>query len=130
MILGNSLTGATLAVDRLTSEIRAHRLEIEAALSLGATARQAAEASVRAAVRAAMLPTINAMMVVGLVQLPGMMTGQILAGAPPDQAVRYQMVVMFMLSAAVALTSVIATLLAHRASFTPAQQLREEPEGV
>jgi putative ABC transport system permease protein len=129
MILGNALTGATLAVERLTSEIRGNRLAIEAALSLGATARQAAEAPVRAAVKAALLPTINAMMVVGLVQLPGMMTGQILAGAPPEQAVRYQMVVMFMISAAVALTSAFAALLAQRACFTPAHQLREEIVG-
>lgn len=125
MILGNSMTGAVLAVDRLTAEVRARRAEIEAALSLGATARQAAEAAVREAVRAALLPTINAMMVVGVVQLPGMMTGQILAGAPPGEAVRYQIVVMYMLAAAAALTSVSATLLAHRALFTPAHQLRD-----
>src|SRR5947199_10091967 len=125
MILGNAMTGAALAVERLSSEIRARRLQIEAALSLGATSRQAADAAVRAAVKAALVPTINAMMVVGIVQLPGMMTGQILGGAAPEQAVRYQMVVMYMLAAAVALTSATATLLAYRASFTPAHQLRE-----
>jgi UDP-glucose/iron transport system permease protein len=125
MILGNSLTGASLAVERLTAEIRARRLEIEAALSLGATARQAADHAVRAAVNAALVPTINAMMIVGVVQLPGMMTGQILAGAPPLQAVRYQVVVMYMLAAAAALTCASATLLAQRACFTPAHQLRD-----
>lgn len=126
MILGNSMTGAALAVERLSAEVRARRGEIEAALSLGATARQAAEPAIQAAVRAALLPTINAMMVVGVVQLPGMMTGQILAGAPPQEAVRYQVVVMYMLAAAAALTSVSATLLAQRATFTPEHQLREE----
>lgn len=124
MILGNSMTGAALAVERLGAEVRARRPEIEAALSLGATSRQAAEPAVRAAVRAALVPTINAMMIVGVVQLPGMMTGQILAGSPPQEAVRYQIVVMYMLSAAAALTSVSATLLAQRATFTAAHQLR------
>ena len=126
MILGNSMTAAALAVERLTSELRARRLEIEAALSLGATSREAGQSAVRAAVNAALLPTVNAMMVVGIVQLPGMMTGQILAGNAPEQAVRYQIVVMFMIAAAAALTSVSATLLAHRALFTPAHQLRDE----
>ena len=130
MILGNSMTGAVLAVERLTAEVSARRLEIEAALSLGASARQAADAAVRAAVRAALVPTVNAMMIVGVVQLPGMMTGQILAGAPPVQAVGYQIVVMYMLAAAAALTSASATLLAHRALFTPEHQLRVlEPFG-
>ena len=124
MIMGNAMTGAALAVERLTSEVAARRLEIEAALSLGATARQAAEVPIRAAVRAALMPSVNAMMVVGIVQLPGMMTGQILAGARPDEAVRYQILVMYMLAAAVAITSVVATLMAHRASFTRAHQLR------
>lgn len=129
MILGNSMTAAALAVERLTTELRSRRLEIEAALSLGATARQAADHAVRAAVNAALVPTINAMMVVGIVQLPGMMTGQILAGAAPVQAVRYQVVVMYMIAAAAALTSASATLLAHRAAFTPAQQLRDDVLG-
>jgi putative ABC transport system permease protein len=125
MILGNSLTGAALAVERFAAEVRARRLQVEAALSLGATGRQAADSAIRAAVRAALVPTINAMMVVGLVQLPGMMTGQILAGAPPAQAVRYQMVVMYMLTAAAALTSAAAAVLAQRSIFTPNHQLRD-----
>jgi putative ABC transport system permease protein len=124
MILGNAMTGAALAVERFTAEVRAGRLEIETALCLGATARQAADRAVRAAIHAALVPTINGMMIVGVVQLPGMMTGQILAGAPPLQAVRYQVVVMYMLAAAAALTSMSAALLAHRACFTPDHQLR------
>lgn len=125
MILGNSMTAAALAVERLLTEIQAQRLAVEAALSLGATARQAAAGAVRAAVNAALLPSLNAMMVVGIVQLPGMMTGQILAGASPEQAVRYQVVVMYMIAAAAAVTSVSAVLLAHRACFTPDHQLRD-----
>lgn len=124
MIMGNTMTGAALAVERLTSEVRSRRLEIEAALSVGATSRQAASLPIRAALRAALLPSINGMMVVGIVQLPGMMTGQILAGARPDEAVRYQILVTYMLTGAVAVTSTTAVYLAHRASFTPWHQLR------
>jgi putative ABC transport system permease protein len=125
MILGNSMTAGTLAVERLSSEIRARRLEIEAALSLGATSRQAGDRAIRAAVNAALLPTINVMMVVGIVQLPGMMTGQILAGNSPLQAVNYQILVTYMIAAAAAITGVSAALLAHRSIFTAAHQLRE-----
>jgi putative ABC transport system permease protein len=79
---------------------------------------------VRAALRAAMIPTVNGMMTVGLVQLPGMMTGQILAGASPLVAIRYQIVVMFMLAAATAVSSLLFVRLAVRRYLTPAHQLR------
>jgi len=125
MILGNGMTAAVLGVERLAAEVRQRRLQIEAALSLGATGRQAAAPAVRAAARAAVLPTVNAMMIVGVVQLPGMMTGQILGGASPAQAVRYQILVMYMIAGAATLTSVSATLLAQRALFTNAHQLRD-----
>ena len=125
MILGNGMTAAVLAVERLASEVRQRRLQIEAALSLGATARQAADPAVRAAARAAVIPTINAMMIVGVVQLPGMMTGQILGGQAPGDAVRYQILVMYMIAGAAALTSISATLLAQRSLFTAAHQLRD-----
>src|SRR2546427_11001405 len=79
---------------------------------------------VRAALRAAMIPTVNGMMTVGLVQLPGMMTGQILAGSSPLVAIRYQMVVVFMLAAATALGSLLFVRLAAGRYLTPAHQLR------
>lgn len=124
MIIGNSMTGAALAAQRLSSEIRQHRLTIEAALSLGATARRAAAPALREALKTAMLPTINSMMVVGIVQLPGMMTGQIIAGTPPAEAIRYQIVVVYMISAATAMTCMLAVSLLYREYFTPAHQLR------
>ena len=71
-----------------------------------------------------MIPTIDAMKTVGLVQLPGMMTGQIIAGASPIEAVKYQILVQFMLSASVGITSMLLCLLAYRKFFTPAHQLR------
>ncbi|WP_338825605.1 putative iron export permease protein FetB [Moorella humiferrea] len=124
MIVGNAMIGAALAINRLTGEIKAHRGEIEAALSLGATAYLAVLPYLRSALRAAMLPTISTMMTVGIVQLPGMMSGQIIAGASPAAAVRYQVVVTYMVAAATALTTITATMLAYRYYFTPNHQLK------
>ncbi|MGI9860247.1 iron export ABC transporter permease subunit FetB [Moorella naiadis] len=129
MIIGNTMIGAALAINRLTGEIKAHRGEIEAALSLGATAYQAVLPYLRAALRAAMLPTISTMMTVGIVQLPGMMTGQIIAGTSPAAAVRYQIVVTYMMAAATALTTITATMLAYRYYFTPNHQLKPPAQG-
>ncbi len=124
MIVGNAMVGAALAVNRLTGEIKAHRDAIEVALALGATARQAIIPYLRASLRAAMLPTVSTMMTVGIVQLPGMMTGQIIAGASPAAAVKYQIVVTYMIAAATALTTITATLTAYRYYFTPNHQLK------
>jgi len=79
---------------------------------------------VRAALRDAMISTANGMMTVGVVQLPGMMTGQILAGSSPLVAIRYQMVVVFMLAAATALGSLLLVRLAAARYLTAAHQLR------
>ena len=78
---------------------------------------------VKAAVKAGMIPTIDSMKTVGLVQLPGMMTGQILAGADPIQAVRYQILVMFMISGATAIASLIVVLQGYHTYFTPRHSL-------
>lgn len=124
MILGNAMTSAALAGDRLQSDLRARTDEIEARLALGFSAREAVQPMVRAAVRASMIPTVSGMMTVGLVQLPGMMTGQILAGSSPLVAIEYQIVVMFMLAAATSLASLLFVRLAVGRYLTPAHQLR------
>ena len=124
MIIGNAMVASGLAFNRLRSEITARKAEILSALALGATSRQAAEPALKAAVKAGMIPTVDAMKTVGLVQLPGMMTGQIIAGASPITAVKYQILVQFMLSASVGITSMLVCLLAYRQFFTPAHQLR------
>ena len=124
MILGNSMTSAALAGDRLQSDLFARRDEVEARLALGFSGREAMQPLVRAALRAAMIPTVNGMMTVGIVQLPGMMTGQILAGASPLTAIRYQIVVVFMMAVATALGSLAFVRLAVRQYLTPAHQLR------
>lgn len=123
MIVGNAMNGAALATERLASEMRGRRAEVEALLALGATPARAAAEPVRLALRAALLPAVNGLMVVGLVTLPGMMTGQILAGASPLLAVRYQIVVAFMLAAAVAGTAVLVVLLYRRRFFSATAQL-------
>ena len=73
-----------------------------------------------------MIPVVNSMMIMGLVSLPGMMTGQILAGADPSQAVRYQILIMFMIASCVALATGGVVALAYRALFSPRHQLRSE----
>jgi len=123
MIIGNSMTGAALVVNRLTGEIESHRGQIEVALSLGATSRQAVAPYLREALRSAMMPTVAGMMTVGIVQLPGMMTGQIIAGTRPALAVRYQVMVTYMIAAATALTTIGVALLAYSHFFTRDHQL-------
>ncbi len=124
MILGNSMTSAALAGDRLQGDLRARADEVETRLALGFSGDDAIQPLVRAALRAAMIPTVNGMMTVGIVQLPGMMTGQILAGSSPLVAIRYQIVVTFMLTSATAVGSWLFVRLAARRYLTPADQLR------
>lgn len=126
MIIGNSMNGATLAAERLASGIRERREELEAAICLGATSRQAAEPIVRQAFRAALMPTINTMAAMGIVSLPGMMTGQILSGTDPMVAVRYQIAIMCAITGAVGISSYLILLLGYRHYFTPAHQVRDE----
>ncbi|HEV7990623.1 MAG TPA: iron export ABC transporter permease subunit FetB [Gemmatimonadaceae bacterium] len=125
MIIGNAMNGAALAADRMNSEMELRRGEVEAYLALGASPARASAEAMRRALVAALMPTLNGLMVVGLVSLPGMMTGQVIAGQSPVTAVRYQIVVVFMLAGAVALTSLLVALWYRRSFFTPAEQLAE-----
>lgn len=123
MIVSNAMNGAALAAERLQSEMEGRRAQIEAYLALGASPRQASAEPVRKALVAAMIPMVNSLTVVGVVALPGMMTGQILAGADPTLAVRYQLVVVFMLTAATAVTAAGVVLWYRRTFFSAAAQL-------
>jgi len=122
MILGSAMTSAALAGDRLQSDLRVRADEVEARLALGFSGPEAVQPVVRAALRAAMIPTVNGMMTVGLVQLPGMMTGQILAGSSPLLAIKYQLVVVFMQAAATAIAAMLFVRLAVARYLTPAHQ--------
>lgn len=117
MILGNTLTTVSLTFERLTQALAQQRGQIEMLLSLGARPWEAFRDIARQAVRAGMTPTLNSMSVVGIVSLPGMMTGQILAGGAPEQAVRYQIIIMFFLCAAAALSGVLAVWRVYRRFF-------------
>lgn len=123
MIVGNAMQGASLAAERLDVEIRERREEIETALCLGATPRQAVETVLRNAFGAALIPTINSMAAMGIVTLPGMMTGQILSGTEPTVAVRYQLAIMCAMTGGVAVSAFLVLIQGYRKYFTPAQQL-------
>lgn len=103
MILGNTMTGVSLGLDRLMSEAAAGRSAIEARLALGHSFRDAIQVPRRSAMRAGLIPTVNGMAAAGLVSLPGMMTGQILAGVEPIEAVKYQLLIMFLIAGGTAL---------------------------
>ncbi|HKJ67481.1 MAG TPA: iron export ABC transporter permease subunit FetB [bacterium] len=124
ILIGNALNGAALTADRLASEIQQRRLEIESALALGASTGDAINLSFRMAVKAAMIPSINSLMTVGIVHLPGIMVGQILAGTPPIQAIRYQIIIMYMLISTKAIGSIITGMLVYREFFTSRHQLK------
>ena len=123
MLLGNSMTAISLSVESLYREVRQRREEIEQRLALGASAWEAVVDSVRSSLAVGMTPSINALMVVGIVSLPGMMTGQIISGADPHMAVRYQIVVMFMMTTATALGSLVIVSLAYHRLFNKDQAL-------
>jgi putative ABC transport system permease protein len=107
MLFGNAMNGASLAGDRLVNTINQNRLEIETHLCLGATPKQAITTYQREAIRTSLIPTLNNMVVMGLVSLPGMFTGQVLGGSNPLDAASYQILIIF----AIVLTNIISAIL-------------------
>lgn len=107
MLFGNAMNGASLAGDRLLNTINQNRLEIETHLCLGATPKQAITNYQREAIRTGLIPTLNNMVVMGLVSLPGMFTGQVLGGSNPLDAASYQILIIF----AIVLTNLISGIL-------------------
>ncbi len=126
MVLGNSLTGISLCLDQLLEQFSQKRELVEMELAHGATRWEAARDTLRDALRRGMVPIINSMSVVGLVSLPGMMTGQILAGNPPLIAVKYQIVVMFMIAGATSLGCIGTAVGGYKRLFNAKHQLRAE----
>ena len=110
MILGNCMTGIALGLDTLTTSLVSRRAGVEAQLMLGATRQEAVAPVTRQALRSALMPTINSMSATGVVSLPGMMTGQILGGVSPAEAVKYQILVMFLIAGGTGLGAVTAVL--------------------
>jgi len=115
MILGNTMTGVALGLNTLTTTVARERVAIEARLALGHTWRDAFRNVIREAMRSGLIPIVNAMAATGLVSLPGMMTGQILAGAEPTHAIKYQLLIMFLIVGGTGLGVFAAVLAgAHR----------------
>ncbi len=124
MIIGNSMTGISLGAERLISGFKNNIDRVEGALMLGATVEAAARPMVTDAFKAAIIPTINSMMGMGIVFLPGMMTGQILAGLSPVTAISYQIAIMLGITGSVALTVYILTELGYRTFFNADSQVK------
>jgi putative ABC transport system permease protein len=124
MILRNTLSGISLGLDRFGNELDARRDGVEMLLSLGASSWEAGRSVVREAVRTGMLPTLNAMAVMGVVSLPGMMTGQLIAGTDPVEAVKYKIVIMFLIASGTALGTVSVVLLSYWRLFDNYHRLR------
>jgi putative ABC transport system permease protein len=110
MILGNAMTGISLGLNGLTTAVSRERVAIEAQLILGATRWEAMRPITRQALRSGFMPIINSMAATGVVALPGMMTGQILAGVDPTEAVKYQLLIMFLIAGATGFGVLLAVL--------------------
>ena len=123
MVLGHAMTAASISGERLVSTLRNSRIEIETHLSLGATPAQAVRGYRQAAVKAGLIPTINAMMIVGLVTLPGTITGQLLGGSEPLVAAIYQILIMFMLALSTLIAALVVTYGLAKQFFNSAMQL-------
>ncbi|HIG10996.1 MAG: iron export ABC transporter permease subunit FetB [bacterium] len=126
MVLGNGLTGISLGLDRCLLKFDEGRGEVEVWLAAGATPWEAARPTASEAIRAGLIPILNAMSVVGLVTIPGMMTGQILGGSDPSLAARYQILVMFLIAGVTAAGTTGCVLFAVRSAFDEGGRLRPE----
>ena len=124
MLLGNTMTGVALGLDRLTEGVRRQRALIENRLMLGQPWHAAVGEIRRDAVRSGLIPVVNAMAAAGIVSLPGMMTGQILSGTPPAVAVKYQILIMFVIAVGTGFGTLGAVSAGARRLFDARERLR------
>jgi putative ABC transport system permease protein len=124
MLLGNTMNGVGLSLDRLTQGAWQQRHQIEGRLLLGMSWEEAIGPLRRESIQSGLIPVFNALAAAGLVSLPGMMTGQILAGAEPMEAVKYQILIMFLIAAGTGFGSLCAVLLGARRLFDERERLR------
>jgi UDP-glucose/iron transport system permease protein len=129
MVIGNAMTAAAVALNRMGDEIHGQAREIEATLALGATATEAARPMIRRSLRSGLIPLIDQTKTTGLVAFPGILVGSLLAGADPQDAVRLQLVILYALLGAVAIAALTAMALTYGNFFTAAHQLREPTAG-
>lgn len=123
MVIGNSMVLSILFLNRFTAEVESHQEQTELILSLGGTPKQAIHRQLIQSIKASMIPTIESQKTVGLVQLPGMMSGQIIAGADPIQAVQFQLLIMFLLLTTAAVTSIALGFLSYPTLFNRRMQI-------
>ncbi|WP_010281388.1 ABC transporter permease [Bacillus timonensis] len=122
MVVGNSMVLAILFLNRFTAEVDTHQEQTELILSLGGNPKQAIHTQLITSIKASMIPTIESQKTIGLVQLPGMMSGQIIAGASPVQAVQFQLLVLFLLLTTAAVTSIMLGFLSYPTLFNQRMQ--------
>jgi putative ABC transport system permease protein len=128
MVIGNSMTSAAVALNRLGEDVHEQARKIEATLALGATSSQAVTPLVQRSLRSGMITLVDSTKTTGLIFFPGTMVGMLLAGANPTDAVRLQLILLYVLLGAVSIAALMSITLARRNFFTPAHQLREPPE--
>ena len=124
MLLGNTMTGIAVSLDNLTRSAWDKRDQIEARLILGDTGIRAISAIRRDALRSGLIPIINTMAAAGIVSLPGMMTGQILAGVEPLEAAKYQLLIMYLIAGGTGFGSLAAIWIASERLFDERHRLR------
>ena len=129
MVIGNSMTAAAVALNRLGDDFAEQASRIEATLALGASSAEAAAPVLRRSIRSGMIALIDSTKTTGLIFFPGTMVGMLVAGADPVDAVRLQLILLYILLGSVAISSLVATALAYREFFTAAHQLREPGGG-
>lgn len=123
MLIANAMNTVSLALDRFRAEVEAHVGQIEAGLALGAAPAVVVAPFVQAAIRASLIPSLNTLRSLGIVWIPGVMAGMVLAGSDPLLAAVYQFVVVAMIFATAGTTSLLCTLLVRSRAFSPAEQL-------
>ncbi|MEB7888933.1 iron export ABC transporter permease subunit FetB [Hafnia alvei] len=123
MIAGNAMVAVGLCYNNLRQRFADEKQKVQEMLSLGATPKQSSAAIIRASIKAALIPTVDSAKTVGLVSLPGMMSGLIFAGVDPVKAIRYQIMVTFMLLSTASLSTIIAGYLAYKKFYSDRSQL-------
>ena len=124
MIIGNSMNSISLSTNTWFEGLKKERDRVEMFLSLGASPQESTDSNFTESVKSGMIPSINALMSVGVVSIPGMMTGQILAGTDPMIAIKYQVIIMLILVGSTALSTVLALIIVRRLTFTKNHQLK------
>jgi putative ABC transport system permease protein len=125
MVLANAMNGFNLFICRFAAGVYERRDEVEIKLSLGAAVRESVQTPLREAIRTAMVPLGNLLLVVGVIQVPGIMAGQLFAGATPLTAAGFAVLMIEVAVAAILMSTILAGWLTYRLFFTPAMQLKE-----